>query len=259
MAKEKTSDIKSGTAGQRKAAAKARRQQQKKQQTTILIGVIVVVVVVAVAVIAYINQPVEIDMPAAFGDYTAVPVSVTEQGYFRLGDPDAPVQMEEFSNFRCVHCGELHKTLKGRLIDSYIKDGTLSVVYVPLVNDSVSMLGAQAALCAGQQDPIKFWEMHDVLFSWLDAGFTFGQGHVSAAAERLGLDTGAFGACLGNEAVRNVLQAAIDEANLRGVEGTPAIFFNGERPTCGGGDSKCEGNLPYELIAQNIEQRLAGR
>ncbi|GAB4462897.1 MAG: hypothetical protein Kow00120_29560 [Anaerolineae bacterium] len=250
-----------GTAGQRKAAARQRRERQKRQQTYVIAGVMVVVVALVIVFIAYSSRPVEITMPADLAQFEGVEAGVTDAGFFRLGSADAPVVMDDFSNFTCSHCADFHGSTLRRLIDGQIAEGTLSVVFYPVVTgEQQSLLGAQAAVCAGQQDPKLFWEMGDVLFMWLrTANYPYYQGHVEEAARRLGLDMGAFGSCMGAQETMDLLRAAADEATLREVAGTPAFFFNGARPVCGGADPKCEGNLPYELVVQNIDRHLAGR
>jgi hypothetical protein len=67
-----------------------------------------------------------------------------------------------------------------------------------------------------------------------------------------------FRACMDAESTVATLQAVIDEARVRGIQGTPALFFNGERPNCGdtGMNPNCEGNLGYDLVVQNIAQQL---
>ena len=250
---------KEGTAGQRRAAARAQRAQQKRRQMYALIGVVIVAALLVVAVIAASNRPVEVTLPADLSHYDDVPASVTDEGWFRLGDPDAPVVMEEFSSFSCTYCADYHKTMI-RLIDPYVKEGTLSVVFAPMANTEVASLASQAALCAGQQEPAMFWKLHDVFFSWLSTNnYPYSQRQVEAAANELGVDVGAMRACLGSQGVLNALQAVIDEATIRGVTGTPAVFFNRQRPDCGIVGDLCEGNLPYDMVVRNIEQHLAGR
>jgi protein-disulfide isomerase len=256
--KAETADAREGTAGQRKAAARERRLRQQHQQTYMVIGVIVAVVAIAVVIVGWASQPLEITIPTSFSHYEGLPVSTTSGGFYRLGAEDAPVLIEDLSSFTCPHCTEMHKTLT-RLIDPYIRDGTVAVVFVPLASSQLAALGAQAAICAGEQG--KFWQMQDVLFSWVENGnIPYNQRHVEAAAGRLGLDVDALSACLNAPETIDVLQRAGEEAVARGVSGTPALFFNGERPNCGNVNNPlCEGDLPYDIIVQNIEQHLAGR
>ena len=48
-------------------------------------------------------------------------------------------------------------------------------------------------------------------------------------AREVGLDSGAFSACLGDEATRQRLAADIDEGRRFGVNSTPTVLVNGKR------------------------------
>ncbi|MBN1284106.1 MAG: thioredoxin domain-containing protein [Anaerolineae bacterium] len=204
------------------------------------------------------DQPVSLPAPLPdFGHYDGLPAGVTEDGLYRLGAADAPVLMEDVSSFTCGHCAAFHATLTGRLIDPYIREGTLAYVLRPLANSEQANRGTRAALCAGRQDPLKFWEMTDVAFAWIGEDYT--QADMVAAAQALDLDVRAFRACLDSALTTDIVQNLYAGADARGVAGVPALFFNGARPTCAASsyNSNCEGNLPYEWIVQNIEQHLS--
>ncbi|MBN1284105.1 MAG: thioredoxin domain-containing protein [Anaerolineae bacterium] len=256
MTKKNTQPAQKATAGQRKAAARAERARRKRQQNLFFIAVIIVVVAVVIILLAWSNRPVAIaEIPLTTGQYAGLPASPTETGLYRLGSPDAPVTMEVFSSYTCTHCASLHAETLPRLMN-YVKDGTLSIVLYPLANSEKASWGTRAAVCAGQQDPVKFWEMSDIGYAWI--GDAYGQRHLETAAGELGLDVGALSSCMTSDATTAILQGIHDESNARAVYGTPALFFNGERPTgCNDSEGKCEGNLPYELIVQNIEAQLA--
>lgn len=247
-------DVRDGTAGQRRAAARAERLRKKRRQTYYITGVIVVAVAVVLVMVVWASRPLNTTVPDV-GHYADLPVSVTEDGLYHLGAADAPVLMKEFSSFACSACAAFHDTVID-LIDPYIKDGTLAVEFAPIPNSEVAYLAASASLCAGQQDPIKFWEMHDVLFAW--RGQQYNIRHVEDAAKQLGLDAGDLRDCVNANETTDLLQAVGDEAALRSIGGTPAAFFNGQRPNCGDpANPNCEGNLPYSIVEQNIQQQLA--
>jgi protein-disulfide isomerase len=188
--------------------------------------------------------------------YAGLPASMAEDGTFILGDPDAPVLLEQFSSFRCTHCADFSETVN-RLIDPYIRDGSLAVKFMPMASGQLSLLAGAGAICAGQQDPIKFWEMRDALFSWISET-SYTQSNLEEAAGKLGLDSGELLNCINSEEVMTILQNVSDESIARSVNSTPQIFFNGERPNCGmENNPECVGNLPYEIVVRNIELWLA--
>ena len=235
------------------------RAQKKRRQTYAILGATAVVVVLAMAGIAVSHQR-EIESAVAVtgsgadeGPYTSLSVSATGDGLYRLGSPDAPVLLEVVSSFTCPHCAHFHQTIHG-LIDPYVKDGTLAVIAYPLGNSSRAALGTAAAICAGQQEPAKFWEMSDLMFSWINQAYD--RPNIEEAADAMGLDVAALAACMDSPETAAIMQSIYDEAMARQVWGTPATFFNGERPDCGIPGDTCEGNLPFDMVVQNIERHL---
>src|ERR1700750_736941 len=77
------------------------------------------------------------------------------------GDPKAPVTLEEFGDFECVHCFILWPALRNLEKDYADK---LAVIFgkTPMPQHPRAPDGARAAEAAGLQG--KFWEMHDLLY-----------------------------------------------------------------------------------------------
>jgi protein-disulfide isomerase len=65
-------------------------------------------------------------------DPTQPPLALSEDGYgIVAGDPDAPVQIELYTEPQCSHCEELQSSF-GNDIEHYINLGELAVTYRPL-------------------------------------------------------------------------------------------------------------------------------
>jgi len=86
-----------------------------------------------------------------------------------MGDPDAPVVVEDFADFQCPCCGQFFSNSEARLREEYVETGKVRFIFrnYPIVdsyvsNGTESTLAALAALCAGEQG--DFWEYHDLLF-----------------------------------------------------------------------------------------------
>lgn len=206
--------------------ARKRRQQQQRQnkQRLIIVG-IVIVAVLAIALIVVSNQPVEALIPAGLDErYDDLDRSLSQEGYPRIGDPDAPVTVREFASFSCPGCEAFHETSFESILDR-VRIGQVLFVYVPLQTGSIPNApgAARAALCAGQQG--RFWEMHDVLFEWHTqyVNTAFSQNRLLAGADALGLDGGTFTSCFNSQSITNILESALAE----GVASTPTIEVNG--------------------------------
>jgi protein-disulfide isomerase len=157
----------------------------------------------------------------------ALEQGTTEAGFPRLGSPDAPVVVEEFSSYACPHCRTFHEEEFPDLLDE-IEAGTVQFVYIPVTHIGYGAKNAaQGAMCAAEQG--KFWEMHDTLFSWQGkyVANTFHERRLEKGAANLGLDVAAFKACMDRDLP--VLDRARDEFDRRDLSGTPSIFVNGEK------------------------------
>src|SRR3989338_2099207 len=78
-----------------------------------------------------------------------------------VGQADAPVLMEEFSDFECPYCKRFHDATWPLLKKEFIDTGKVSFVYkdLPLTFHKNAYSAALAGQCALEQG--KFWEMHD--------------------------------------------------------------------------------------------------
>lgn len=145
------------------------------------------------------------------------------------GNPSAPLQLVEFSDYQCPACkrgwADVKKVLE-RMGDK-VRHG---LVNYPLVNSHPWAFRASVAgVCVGQQDEALVLELKEEMYglqstltpsSVDDAAFSF--------VLQRGLDEAAFRDCyLKDPAVGKVL-AQMGVAQRMGVLGTPTYFVNGE-------------------------------
>ncbi len=119
---------------------------------------------------------------------------------------------------------------------------------------------AKAAICAGEQDPKLFWEMHDWLFTsqatWSSAQDAAGQFRQQALAA--GADGSKYDACLNDAKTQAVIDKDLKDGAAVGVRGTPAFFLykmNDGQPA--GAPKPLSGALPYDQFSQVIDDLLA--
>jgi protein-disulfide isomerase len=172
-----------------------------------------------------------------------------------LGDPDAPVVIEEFSDFQCPFCRRFHDETFAQIVDEYVRTGRVYFVYrhFPIVdrNDPAqeSHTAAVAAICAGRQN--RFWEYQDVLFANQN-GENIGdytERRLQAMAETIGLDMQAYDACYASQDARAAVAADALFASQNGLSSTPSFLINGKTLL---------GAQPYEAFQEAIESELAG-
>jgi protein-disulfide isomerase len=221
-----------------------RRRKKQRQNDTLLwmmgIGTLLVIAAIVYAVIS--SNQIEV------GEIR----SYQQDGLSGLGDPDAPVVIQEFSDFGCSHCADFALETKKILVEEYIDTGIVYLQYSSVggfLQSFATLQAAEAAYCAGEQE--AFWQYHDLLF--LNQSSLFSNrsadntGKLVKIAETLDLDADQFRRCLVER--KYLDQAALDESLARGfgVTGTPAFLINGLLLT---------GNQPIENFRQAIDQAL---
>lgn len=220
------------TAKERRAAAERRRRQQ---QQLIIAGGAVVLLVAVVLVIFVSTRPLEGFVPVGAADkYKAVVDNGfqgrTDEGYYFLGDPNAPVTMEMVSSFSCSACQAYHDSVFQSLQDK-IAAGNLKFVYIPVTTyGSFQSDGmARGAFCAGEQG--KFFEMSDVIFDWPGRYGSDSNNYrrLSDAAGQLGLDRSKFDACLTSSTTNELMDKAANLAKTRNVTATPTVYLDGSK------------------------------
>ncbi len=226
-----TTPVASTSGRSRTRERRAERQKQKQQQRQLMIvgGVAAIAVLIAIAFILS-QQPASAPIPEGTLDlYDGIPQGKTDEGFSVLGNLDAPVRIEDFSDFSCPTCAGFHESWN-ELIVNKVRDGIASLTYIPLTNfGSVpnSRGAARAAICAGDQG--TFFEYHDALFDWQRnyGNQAFTQNRLSSGVKNLGLNEGQHNSCLDSSRTNDTLDTAARLAADRGVQGTPTIYING--------------------------------
>ncbi len=215
----------------------------------VVVGVIIIIGAVAVAGQAPTGGTAELKTP------THIPPIDLADGR-SIGKADAPVTLEEWSDFQCPACGVQARETVPQLMDSYVRDGTLRVVYRDAAfqgrksssSFDESVEPAAAARCAAEQN--KFWQYHDYLF-WNQDGENegaFRRERLDEIAVAVGLDEAAWMSCLDSGTQQAAVRAETDEGAGQGIDSTPTIYINGE---------KYVGALPYDQLAQLVEAAAA--
>lgn len=150
-----------------------------------------------------------------------------------MGDPSAPVKIVEFGDYQCPGCGAFATRVKPQIKARYVDTGQAQFVFYDFPLTEIhphAFLAARAARCAGDQD--RFWEYHDVIFarqgSWSYAR-TAPIEQFTGYATELGLDAGAFQACLESDAHAEAVTANRKLGEQLGVNATPTLIIDNRR------------------------------
>lgn len=201
-----------------------RERRRRRNQQMLAVAIVVVVIVLLGGLLLTRALPSEVGIPEGVAErYEGLRTGVTDEGFPRLGEPDAPVRVVEYSSFSCPGCGAFHSQAVPGLVER-VRDGDISFTYVPLLTGNVPNAegAARTALCAGEQG--QFWPMHDVLFSWQgDLAAPFTDGRLRAAVSALELNENTFTQCFNSDRISSVLS----RAQAENVLSTPTITVNG--------------------------------
>jgi protein-disulfide isomerase len=204
------------------ARMERRQQERRKQQTRNLI----VIGVGALIIVGFLVVPNLLPKDVTAASQREHPLANDNA----LGNPDAPVKIEVFSDFQCIHCYDYYENVEAAIVDQYVPTGQVYYVYRsfgPFLGPE-SQASAEAAYCAGEQN--KFWEYHDTIFanySSSNAG-GYSTSNLIAFAETAGLDEAEFRSCFNGGTYANRVNQDYIEGQSMGATGTPAIFINGQ-------------------------------
>lgn len=135
-----------------------------------------------------------------------------------------------------------------QIIEQYIATGKVRLVYRHLLQlGEESLRAAEASECAADQG--KFWEMRRAIYA--GQGEIYSSSSIDAAlavfAQDVGLDLGAYNACMVAGRHREAIQADFRAAQAEGVRSRPVFDINGTRLI---------GARPFEEFQQAIDAAL---
>jgi len=238
-----------------------RRREQRQRLITIgliVLGALLIVVPIAYQMLKPIAEVVAID--------AGTHPNANDNS---MGDTNAPILVEEFSDFQCPFCSQFHEQTEPLLRQYYIDTGKVRFVYRSMgnfVSDNIarsrgtpakteSQDAALAVYCAGEQN--KFWEMHAHLFAnslGEDVG-SYTEERLKAIAEKVGLDTAQFNSCYDSGKYRDRVQQDFEDGQAANINGTPGFLItytvNGETKT-----RLIEGAQPFTKFQQELEAAL---
>jgi protein-disulfide isomerase len=188
------------------------KQNQEVNKSNAVVGVIVFIIIIAIAGY-FINKSlnkVHYDAPEVERPF--------------LGNQTAEKVLTEYSDFACPACKSASSKVKD-LVEKYGNKLKIEYRHYPLVSiHSNAFAAAVAAECANDQG--KFWEYHDELFAVNDNN-SFIDDNLKSYAEKVGLDTNLWQACVDSKERTKVVRDDSRKARTFGFNGTPSFVFNG--------------------------------
>ncbi len=186
-----------------------------------------------------------------------LPVKISADNDPIIGNPDAPITIIEFSDFQCPFCARFHSQTLPLILDEYIEQGKVKLVFrdFPIQSIHPNALPASiAAECANEQG--KFKEMHDMLFDnqneWNKQDTVDALSSFSQYATNIQLEQETFDSCLTNGKYIEEIKKDLDDGRNYGVSGTPGFFVGNDEI----GYVELKGAQPFESFKKIIDAQL---
>jgi predicted DsbA family dithiol-disulfide isomerase len=160
------------------------------------------------------------------------------------GSANAKVTIVEFSEFECPFCGKASEVIN-QVKKKYNGKIRLVFKHFPLSFHQHAKKASEAAMCAFEQSPDKFWTMHDALFAGQDK---LDEDSLKEKAKKIGLDLAKFEGCLKTGKFTAHIDADLKQGEALGIRATPTFFVNGQM---------LSGALPLESFTEIIDKELA--
>lgn len=191
------------------------------------------------------------------------PVSMygfTEAGHPRIGDPDAPVTLVEFSDYLCPFCGRHFNETKPLLVEEYGPSGSVNFVFRDFPIEDLhpnAPAGHAAGLCVAEQDAELFWDYHDRLFADQDGWNSLPDPgpYLETVAAQVGADIDAFGTCVDSGRTADAVAESVTAVRALGFSATPSFQIIDNRT---GDTYRLIGAQPFEAFTSALDGVLAG-
>lgn len=178
-------------------------------------------------------------------------VSKTDEGGFRMGNPDAPIEVVEYASLTCSHCATFAEESFEPLTRDYVSQGLVSFEVRNFVRDPLDLSAALLSRCNGAE---PFFTLNERLFANQVQMFEAIQGADQARLQQvsqlppaqaipafadaaglidfvggLGISADRARQCLADPAaVQELEQMRTQALNQYNLAGTPTFVINGE-------------------------------
>ncbi len=151
-----------------------------------------------------------------------------------LGNPDAPVTIEEFASLTCGHCARFYEETFIQLKEAYIDTGKVRFIYTDYPLNAPAFDAAVIARCLPEERYFKFIKF--LFGSQEDWAYTAGyQKALKQNAKLLGATEEGLKSCLNNQELRQGLAARMQKASIdHEIKATPSFVVNGTEVIRGG-------------------------
>ncbi|MBN2307141.1 thioredoxin domain-containing protein [Candidatus Peregrinibacteria bacterium] len=148
-----------------------------------------------------------------------------------LGNSDAKVLIEVFSDPQCPACGIIVPQAE-EMVRENPDLARFDYYHFPLSYHPYAFIAAEASECAGDQG--KFFDYLNTLYANQSS---ISEDYLYNVADSLNLDRSKFDVCLENHEFKDKIMSQLAEGTRRGLPGTPTFYVNGQQVRWNGVDT----------------------
>jgi protein-disulfide isomerase len=235
------------------------RQRRRRERSRNRLLVILLVAAGALLIAFAFIRPMVLKTQATANATLFPVISITPEAIntqvdgVHIGDPNAPVKVDIYEDFRCSGCKYYTQNFESQIIQTYVETGKVYYTFHSFIvidtsdGTDASYRSANAAMCAAEQG--YFWEYQDTLFAnqVTEDASLFSNERLTIMAQNLKLDMTAFNQCFKEDRYASTIRNDISQGQSLEISGTPSIFVNGTLVQS------------YDQVATAIDAVLAGR
>lgn len=154
-------------------------------------------------------------------------------GVRTLGDPNAPIKIEEFASLTCGHCAHFHRTTFPELKKKYIDTGKVFFTFTDFPLNAPALDATMVTRC---MPPERYFTFLSFLFQTQDQ-WAFSQSYKDSLrqnAKLAGMTDEVFDACLANTTLKDGVVARMQENGQKhSINSTPSFVINGTKVVTG--------------------------
>lgn len=156
-----------------------------------------------------------------------------------IGNPDAPITLVEFFDYRCGYCKRVLDDVEA--VAAANDDVKVVFKEFPILGDA-SVVASHVSLAVNLVAPLKYGEFHKKAMRGR-GGYT--ERSLLQLADAMGIDSAAVKAKIGSDEVNDAIRANYELAKQLGIRGTPAFVI---------GDQVVPGAVSRGALEKLIEQ-----
>lgn len=163
-----------------------------------------------------------------------------------IGNPEAPVVIEEYASLTCRHCATFHKEVFPKLKEEFIDTGRVYFIFNDFPLNGPALDAAILARCV----PEEFYFRYLKLLFDTQADWAYEKNYrdvIQSHAKLIGTNDALMKECLSNQELRSKLYEGIRESGAKKeIKSTPSFLINGKL--------EISGSKPIDAFRMKIEK-----